>query len=148
MATIESVEVFYYSGYRVSPKNFIKKSKDNNIEQIKKNTFNKDGDPSSSINARIRELENTSLIVYEQNFKGRDIEFSKEEFKKLLQIQLNEYEGTNEESKENSPILFFEAYEKFKDESKVSDGRRRHYVADINRLREYEKKKKNPLTFI
>lgn len=147
VATIESVEVFYYSGYRVSPKNFIKKSKDNYIEQIKKNTFNKDGDTSSTINARIRELENASLLVFEQNFKGRNIEFSKDEFKRLLQTQLNEYEGIGEESSDNSPIPFFEAYEKFKDESNVSDGRRRHYIADITRLREYEKKKKNPLTF-
>ncbi|SHE30494.1 tyrosine-type recombinase/integrase [Dysgonomonas macrotermitis] len=146
VATIEGIEVFYYSGYRVSPKNFIKKSKENYIEQIKKNTFNKDGDSSSTINARIRELENASLIVYEQNFKGRDVEFSKDKFKRLLQIQLNELDE-KEEPGGMLGLQFFDAYEKYKVESKVSDGRRRHYAADINRLREYGKTKKNPLTF-
>lgn len=148
IVTIEGIKNYYYIGHRVEPKNFIKiKDKGILLWQVKKNTFNKAGEPASTINARIRELENAALVVFEQNFKGRNIEFSKDEFKRLLQIQLNEYEGANEGSSDNSPILFFEAYEKFKDESKVSDGRRRHYVADINRLREYEKKKKNPLTF-
>lgn len=147
IVTIEGIKNYYYTGHRVEPKNFIKiKDKGVLLWQVKKNTFNKAGEPASTINARIRELENAALIVFEQNFKGRDIKFSKDEFKKLLQIHLNEYENL-ENSRENSPIPFFEAYEKFKDESKVSDGRRRHYVADINRLKDYEKKKKHTLTF-
>ncbi|MFV0468907.1 MAG: tyrosine-type recombinase/integrase [Dysgonomonas sp.] len=148
IVTIEGIKNYYYIGHRVEPKNFIKiKDKGVLLWQVKKNTFNQAGEPASTINARIRELENAALIVFEQNFKGRNIEFSKDEFKRLLQIQLNEYERITEESKDDSPILFFEAYEKFKDESKVSEGRRRHYVADINRLREYEKKKKHSITF-
>lgn len=147
IVTIEGIKNYYYIGHRVEPKNFIKiKDKGVLLWQVKKNTFNKAGEPASTINARIRELENAALIVFEQNLKGRDIEFSKDEFKKLLQIQLNEYED-NKQSSGDSPILFFEAYEKYKNESKVSDNRRRHYAADINRLKEYEKKKKHSLTF-
>lgn len=147
IVTIEGQKFYYYSGHRVSPDNFIKvKTKDFISWQVKKNTFNNIGTPASTINSRIRELENAALIVFEQNYKGRDITFSKEEFKKLLQIQLGEYEKT-ENLHTEIPLIFFEVYEKFKIESKVSEGRRRHYVADINRLKEYEKTKKHKLTF-
>lgn len=60
--------------------------------QVRKNTFNKIGEPASTINSRIRELENAAQIVFEQNFKGRDIPFSKDDLKKYLQIALGEYE--------------------------------------------------------
>lgn len=147
IVTIEGEKVFYYSGHRVSPINFIKAKVNDVISwQIKKNTFNNAGEPASTINARIRELENAALVVFEQNFKGRDIEFSKDEYKKQLQIYLNEFNNSDETN--DSPLLsFFEAYEKYKNESNVSDGRRRHYAADINRLKEYEKKKKILLSF-
>lgn len=42
----------------------MKKSKDNHLEQVKKNTFNKAGEPASTINARIREIKNAVLIVF------------------------------------------------------------------------------------
>lgn len=147
IVTIDGVKNYYYSGHRVKPDNFIKiKDKDTLIWQIKKNTFNKAGESASAINARIREMENAALIVFEQNFKGRDIEFKKEDFKRLLQIQLNEY-NEPEVSINTSSLSLFEAYEKYKNEAHVSDGRRRHYVADINRLQEYAKTKKNVISF-
>lgn len=147
IVTIEGEKVFYYSGHRVNPTNFIKVKINDVISwQIKKNTFNNSGEPASTINARIRELENAALVVFEQNFKGRDIEFSKGEYKKQLQIYLNEF-NNSDEKKDSLSLSFFEAYEKYKNESNVSDGRRRHYAADINRLKEYEKKKKTPLSF-
>lgn len=147
IVTIEGQKIYYYIGHRVKPENFIKiKDQDVLSWQVKKNTFNNAGKPASTINARIRELENAALIVFEQNFKGRDIEFSKDEYKRMLQIQLNELDE-KEVTADKQGLSFFDAYEKYKYEAKVSDGRRRHYVADINRLREYEKTKKNRLTF-
>lgn len=136
VATIEGIEVFYYSGYRVSPPNFIKKSKENYIEQIKKNTFNKDGDSSSTINARIRELENASLKVFEQSFKGRDIEFDKDEFKKLLQIALGEYALpiSNDEDATTNLITLHSKYIEF---LKAKGTYHRHHQADNNKLTKY-----------
>lgn len=144
ITTIDGIKVYYYSGHRIKPDNFVIDKKES-IYQVRKNTFNQAGVPASTINSRLRELENASLVVFEQNFKGRDMEFSKDEFKRLLQIQLNEYE----EIQDSNTIGFgiFEYYEKYKNEAKVSDGRRRHYTADIKRLREYEKSKKKPITF-
>ena len=46
VCTIFNKEIFYYSGYRVHPSNFIKEKKNISgdvvyIQQVKKNTFNK-----------------------------------------------------------------------------------------------------------
>lgn len=151
VTTIEGNEVFYYSGYRVHPDNFIKETVKRSsgtiyIQQVKNNTFNKAGDPASTINARLKELENASLLIFEQYYKGRDIEFSKDEFKIRLQRHLGEYiELETDDSLED--LGFFDIYTKYKDEAKVSDSRRRQYATDINKLREYEQSEKETLTF-
>lgn len=150
VATIESDEVFYYSGYRIHPDNFVKekvKLKDSTIyvQQVKNNTFNKAGDRASKINSRLKALEGASLRIFQQNYEGRDIEFSKDEFKILLQKDLGEFVG---EETLKPTLSFFEEYERYKNNSIVSDGRRRHYVADINRLKEYETTQKVKISFM
>lgn len=143
VCTINNKEFFYYSGYRIAPVNFIKEkiaSAGVCIQQVRKNVFNKSGDSAQKINDRLREMEVCARKVFDSNFAYTGDGIS--EFKMLLQIELGEYKGDDLKS-----ISFFDVYGKYKDESKVSDNRRRHYVADINRLKEYEKAKKHPLTF-
>lgn len=152
VTTIEGNEVFYYSGYRVHPDNFIKETIKRQggtvyIQQVKTNTVNKAGDHSSTINARLDELKNASLIVFERNYKGRDTEFDKETFKTLLQKHLGEYDYSQDHKEEAEALGFFDYYIKYKDEAQVTPGRRRQYATDINKLREYEQSKKETLTF-
>lgn len=148
VCTVQKKEVFYYSGYRVFPDNFIKEVIVRNrskvyIQQVKENTYNKNKDSASKINTRLRKLENIAIVVFEKNFKYND-DFSKEEFKKLLQIELGEYDTPTDINRE---LSFFDYYIKYKNESIVSDNRRRHYSSDINKLKEYQETLKVPITF-
>lgn len=150
VATIEGTEVFYYSGYRIHPENFVKqkvtlKNSTIYVQQVKNNAFNKAGDSASIINARLKELDNASFRVYERNYKDKGIEVSKDEYRKLLQIELGEWpsEGANV----NSSIGFFEAYDKYLQESNVSEGRKKLYKVDINKLKTYELTLKNNISF-
>lgn len=148
VCTVQKKEVFYYSGYRVFPDNFIKEVIVRNrskvyIQQVKENTYNKNKDSASKINTRLRKLENIAIVVFEKNFKYKD-DFSKEEFKKLLQIELGEYDTPTDINRE---LSFFDYYIKYKNESIVSDNRRRHYSSDINKLKEYQETLKASITF-
>lgn len=149
--TINGIEIFYYSGYRIHPDNFVKekvvlKNSTVFIQQVKNNTFNKAGDRASSINARLKELDSASLRVYERNYKDKDIEISKDEYRNLLQLELGEGESYTTEST-NTPIGFFEAYDKYIKESNSSFERKKLYKVDQKRLRTYELTLKNKITF-
>lgn len=136
VVTIQGFEVFYYSGYRVHPKNFIKRSKDNYIEQIKPNTFNKSGESSTTINARLRELENAALIVFDRNYKGRDIAFSKDEFKKHLQIELEEYIKVSTDTEERTTNLI-DLHNQYIESLKEKGSYQRYHQADNNKYVKY-----------
>jgi integrase len=139
VCTIAGCEIFYYSGYRVPPKNFIREtvsigSSTVRIQQVRKNTFNKAGDPAGRINMRLRELENAVQRVFERSYNGRSPEdFSKESFKTSLKIELGELDTV----KESPPKSFFEAYEEYRSAANVSEGRRGNIKTDIKRLRTY-----------
>lgn len=135
ITTIEGIKVYYYSGHRIKPENFII-DKSESIYQVKKNTFNKAGVPASTINSRIKELENASLKVFEQSFKGRNIEFDKNEFKKLLQIALGEYTLpiSNDEDTITNLITLHSKYIEF---LKAKGAYHRHHQADNNKLTKY-----------
>lgn len=139
VCTIQGNEVFYYSGFRIYPKNFIKEKTEIGgdtiyIQQAKKGTYNKSGEPAQRINNRIKSLEIAAQTVYERSYQNKEIEsFSKNEFKKLLQIELNEYDGDLEEK--NYTII--EAYEKYYAETNVSYNRKKHFKSDKERLKRY-----------
>lgn len=150
VATIEGIEVFYYSGYRVHPDNFVKekivlKSATIYVQQVKNNTFNKAGDSASTINSRLKNLETASLRIYEKNYKDREIDISKDEFRKLLQCELGE--GSPFEISKPNEITFFDAYEKYIIESNVSESRKKLYKVDFKRLKAYELTLKKKITF-
>ncbi|TFD97479.1 hypothetical protein E2605_07375 [Dysgonomonas capnocytophagoides] len=134
IATIEGIKVYYYIGHRVKPENFVKiKDQDTLSWQVRKNTFNKIGEPASTINSRIRELENAAQIVFEQSFKGRDIPFSKDDFKKYLQIALGEYEEAKipEAISERNIVKLHDLFiVKLKEQGKYY----RYHQADNNKL--------------
>ena len=146
ICTIDGNEVFYYSGYRVFPKNFIKGKSEIGgsaiyIQEVKKNTFNKAGDPSSRINTRLKELEIASQSVFDRCFNGQPYEvFSKEEFKRLLRIELGE-----EIEEKPVEVIFFDVYEMYQKTAKLSDERLKHIKSDIKKLRGYEETLKNKL---
>lgn len=152
VSTIEGNEVFYYSGYRVHPDNFIKEkvvltNATVYVQQVKKNTFNKAGESASQINARLKELENASLVVFEREYKGQEIEFDKEHFKICLQKELFEYVEEPTEEEEVSDVDFFECFEKFIYYPGISENVTRTRKSDKNRLKEYESTLKYPITF-
>lgn len=146
VVTIERNEIFYYSGYRVHPDNFIKETiKLTNstvyIQQVKKSTFNKSGDSAEAINARLRELENATLTVFEQNYKGRDIDFSKDDFKKDLQTELGE--GQDEEPTNTIEQNILSIHNIFIEYLKDKKSYHRYHQADHNKLVEFSEKKGN-----
>lgn len=150
VATIEGIEVFYYSGYRIHPDNFVKqkvalKNTIVYVQQVKNNAFNKAGDSASTINTRLKEIDNASFRVYERNYKDKGIDISKDEYRKLLQIELGE--GNLDDTDVNSSIGFFEAYDKYLQESNVSEGRKKLYKVDIKKLKAYELTLKNKISF-
>lgn len=150
VSTIEGNEVFYYSGYRIHPDNFIKEkitlvNATVYVQQVKKNTFNKAGESASKINARLKELENASLLVFEREYKGQDIEFDKEYFKICLQKELGEY--IEEPTAGETYVDFFECFDKFIHYPGISENVTRTRKSDKNRLKEYESTLKHPITF-
>jgi len=154
VATIEGNEIFYYSGHRISPENFIKEKVilSNSavyIQQAKKNTFNKAGVSASVINARLKELDNAALSVFEKHYKGREFEiFSKEDFKKYLREELGEQkESDNEKAIINQNLPFFDIYELYISDKngKVSKERMKHLKSDKNKLTAYSSYLKHEL---
>ncbi|MDR2919724.1 MAG: site-specific integrase [Tannerella sp.] len=147
VCTLDGNEVFYYSKFRVHPDNFIKETvKLQNstvrVQQVKKNTFNKAGEPAGRINARLRELENAAQTVYEKHYSSQTGKlFDKDEFRQLLQIELNEDSISIPAGKE-----LFDIYEEYIRLAKVTENRKRHYRSDLKRLREYAKRKNITLT--
>lgn len=149
VCTIDGKEIFFYSGYRIYPNNFIKEKTELSgetifIQQAKKNTFNKSGDPASRINKRLSQITLAAQTIFDRHYKNQDVEIDKDVYKKYLQIELGEYK---EDVSLNNNLSFFEAYLKYKSESNVSDNRRRHYSSDINRLKNYQESIKNKITF-
>lgn len=145
IATVEGKEIFYYSGYRVNPNNFIKEKTENGfIQQVKKNTYNKARDTYTRINSRLKSMEIAAQSVYDKYFQDSEItEDSKKEFKKFLQIELGEYKGDIDIEK----MTIIEAYEKYYNESNVSYNRKKQYKSDINRIKRYLEHKKGNIDF-
>ncbi len=144
----------YYSDYRVHPKNFEKKKVEIGgssswIYKVKQNTFNTSGTPSSIINRRIETLQNAAIVVFEKYYSGgRENSFIAEDFKNYIAEELGEVKIKEEKAKDFITVntetanaveheMFF-YYQLYKDEKKVSDGRKRHYQSDINRLELYQ----------
>lgn len=144
VCTIQSIEVFYYSGFRIYPRNFIKEKTELSgstiyIQQAKKNTYNKAGDSAQRINARLKKMELAAQSVYERYYQNVEIDsFDKNEFKKYLQIELNEYEGDIS----NEVYTIQKAYEKYYIESNVSYNRKKHFKSDKERIKKYLGSKK------
>lgn len=149
VCTIDGIEIFFYSGFRIYPKNFIKEKTDLSgqtiyIQQAKKNTFNKSGEPASRINKRLNELSLAAQVIFERYYQNQDVKIEKDTFKRYLLIELGEYKSPIDVSKK---LSLFDYYIKYKNESIVSDNRRRHYSSDINKLKEYQETLKAPITF-
>lgn len=144
VCTIESKEVFYYSGYRVAANNFIKtKSENGFIHEVRKNTYNKARDPYSRINTRLKTLEAAAQLVYDKYYQDIDIDDStKGNFKKHLQLELGEYEGTKE-----IKLSILDAYDKYYNESDVSDSRKKQYKSDKKRIKGYIDSQSNKIDF-
>lgn len=136
--TIDGIENFYYSGYRIYPKNFIKEKTELSgetvyIQQAKKNTFNKSGDSSTRINNRLKKLALAVQTVFDRYYKDQDLPIDKKELKKYLQIELGEYK----EDIEFPKLSILEAYDKYYIESNVSDSRKKQYKSDRKRIANY-----------
>ena len=149
VCTIDGIEIFFYSGFRIYPKNFIKEKTDLSgqtiyIQQAKKNTFNKSGEPASRINKRLNELSLAAQVIFERYYQNQDVKIEKDTFKRYLLIELGEYKSPIDVNKK---LSLFDYYIKYKNESIVSDNRRRHYSSDINKLKEYQETLKAPITF-
>lgn len=149
VCTIDGIEIFFYSGFRIYPKNFIKEKTDLSgqtiyIQQAKKNTFNKSGEPASRINKRLNELSLAAQVIFERYYQNQDVKIEKDIFKRYLLIELGEYKSPIDVNKK---LSLFDYYIKYKNESIVSDNRRRHYSSDINKLKEYQETLKAPITF-
>jgi len=158
VSTINKNEVFYYSDHRVHPKNFQKKKFDlkggvSYLYFIAQNTYNKAGTPASLINRRMEQLKNAANSVYEKYYKDREEIFTKEQFIKYLKEELGEVEELptiKEIKKEKKEIItydIFEYYDKYIEDRKVSDGRKRHYRCDAKRLLQYSLTLDKKLTF-
>jgi len=139
VCTVNKIEIFYYIGYRVNPANFIKsKSSKESItyQHVKKNTFNKTGDAATRINTKMKQVEIAAQNVYDKYFKNCPLDtFSKDNFKKQLQIELGEISEENLYDKECTDI--FDLYDKYIESRKKVNKYNRHFQSDKNKLQKY-----------
>jgi site-specific recombinase XerD len=140
VVTVGGQEVFYYSGYRIHPANFLKETiriggNVVHVQQAKKNTYNKAGVPASRINTRLRELEMAAERVYNEHYAGRELQFiSKVEFKERLLVCLGERLPVKAAAPSKT---FFELYWEYHKTAEVSKGYRRGVKSDIERMERY-----------
>jgi len=178
--TYNGIRFRYYSGYRTPKENFERDrlhlaSGVQYVFRVRKNTFNKEGIPATEINRRLDKLKLAALKVFDEHFKGKEEFFDKDNFVKLLAIELGEYkepepEKVNEKTKSKAisrvdiirymngekPTLdeeiidensIFFWYNKYIRETPVSKNRKLHYKGDMKKLKEYKDTLNYPLNF-
>lgn len=135
----------HYTGYRIELSNWIKEDEKTEelIQRVKKNTISKDGVSAAIINRHLGELETHVNNI----FQDSSINIQSEgDLRNELLKRLNH--GKLKEVKEPEPkIDFFELFEKYTDEAKVSRLRRKQLKSAMSHFKKFAEKKGIVLSF-
>lgn len=135
--------MFYYSGYRIDSDKWVGNDEKTGakVQRVKRNNFNERGESATVINARISEIESAVKKVF-QRLEGEGSNPTVPRVRSELKTILNE-------DKEITATVepFWNAYDRYNEDVKASEGRKRHRKSTINLFKRFERETNRSITF-
>jgi len=131
--------LWFYTGYRTDQEKWNDKAKDGaKIQRIKKNTFNNENISASIINARLTELESVVNGLFDDFGKTKPT---------VNQLREAIRAKTGEKVNDNRELNLFDYFDKYINDSKLSEGRKKQLKSSKNHFKNFSDSKGLNLTF-